>query len=255
MPVTNFHIKLVQISSNKMDKEYKVSYKTYFNDRLKQVSFHGKLTYPLYVQVTFDRKTIFFKSYYFELFSKPRYFLSAAGLSGHPPIEDIIKKENTLIDYIVDKQHPHFSLDQFKLDYAFYSRDVCDITEPDFIFYLYTFFHDKGMPALANTVQEGSGAIVMYDLVRDLKRAFTKELYNELVENSFYYASPYLLVYGFMQQTKKWPMLSLSVMEWENIKTKVRFAEYVMKYYPDKDEGKLMSEVDKWVDRLQKKEE
>ena len=53
----------------------KISYKTYLNDRLKQVDFHGQLTCPLYVQVTFERKTIFFKSYYFELFSKSRYGL------------------------------------------------------------------------------------------------------------------------------------------------------------------------------------
>lgn len=235
-----------------MNKEYKVSYKVYFNDRLKQVAFHGKLTYPLYVQVTFDRKTIFFKSYYFELFSKSRYYLSAAGLSGHPSIEDIIKKENILIEYIIDKQLPHFSLDQFKLDYTFYSKDLCDVTETGFTHYLYTFFQDKGMPALANAVQEGSGAVVMYDLVRDMKRAFPKELYNELVENSFYYAPPYLQLYGFMQQTKKWPMLSLSVMEWEDIKTTAKFAEYVMKYYPDKDAGELMGQVDKWLEYLKK---
>ncbi|NLU90622.1 hypothetical protein [Chitinophaga sp. Ak27] len=235
-----------------MTKTYKVSYKTYFNDRLKQVSFHGKLTYPLYVQVTFDRKTIFFKSYYFELFSKPRYFLSVAGLTGGPSIEDIVKKENTLIDFIVDKNLPDFSLDLFKQEYAYYSKDLCDVTEEGFIDYMYVFFQDKGMPAFAVMVQQGSRFRIVYDVVRDMKRAFNKPLYDELVENSFYYAPPYLPLYGFMQQTKKWPMLSLTVLEWEDEKTKAQFADYVQKYYPNIDLKEVMEQVNKWLDHLRK---
>ncbi|MBS0026484.1 hypothetical protein ACTJJ0_08940 [Chitinophaga sp. 22321] len=235
-----------------MTKTYKVSYKTYFNDRLKQVSFHGKLTYPLYVQVTFDRKTIFFKSYYFELFSKPRYFLSVAGLTGGPSIEDIIKKENSLIDFIIDKNLPDFSLDLFKQEYAYYGKDLCDVTEEGFIDYMYVFFQDKGMPALAVMVQQGSRFRIVYDVVRDMKRAFNKPLYDELVENSLYYAPPYLPLYGFMQQTKKWPMLSLTVLEWEDEKTKAQFADYVQKYYPNIDLKEVMEQVNKWLDHLRK---
>jgi hypothetical protein len=235
-----------------MTKTYKVSYKTYFNDRLKQVSFHGKLTYPLYVQVTFDRKTIFFKSYYFELFSKPRYFLSVAGLTGGPSIEDIIKKENVLIDFIIDKNLPDFSLELFKQEYAYYSKDLCDVTEEGFIDYMYVFFQDKGMPAFAVTVQQGSRFRIVYDVVRDMKRAFNKPLYDELIENSFYYAPPYLPLYGFMQQTKKWPMLSLTVLEWEDEKIKNQFADYIQKYYPTIDLKEVTEQVNKWLDHLRK---
>lgn len=235
-----------------MTKTYKVSYKAYFNDRLKQVSFHGKLTYPLYVQVTFDRKTIFFKSYYFELFSKPRYFLSVAGLTGGPSVEDIIKKENSLIDFIIDKNLPDFSLELFKKEYAYYSKDLCDVTEEGFIDYMYVFFQDKGMPAFAVTVQQGSKFRIVYDVVRDMKRAFNKPLYDELIENSFYYAPPYLPLYGFMQQTKKWPMLSLTVMEWEDEKTTVGFIEFMKKYYPDKDSVEVVDQINKWLVKLRK---
>lgn len=238
-----------------MTKTYKVSYKTYFNDRLKQVLFHGKLTYPLYVQVTFDRKTIFFKSYYFELFSKPRYYLSVAGLSGGPTLDDIIEKENALIDFVIDKILPDFSLDLFKNEYAFFGKDLCDITEEGFIDYMYIFFQDKGMPAFAVAIQEGSKFRIVYDVVRDMKRAFNKPLYDELIENSFYYAPPYLPLYGFMQQTKKWPMLSLSVMEWENENTKQQFADYVRKYYSNSDTGEVLEQVNKYLAYLRKTSE
>jgi hypothetical protein len=241
--------KLKQI---KMSKTYKVSYKTYFNDRLKQVHFHGEMTYPLYVQVTFDRKTITFKSYYFELFSKPRYVIIMDGKMNGPKIKDIIEKENALIDFVIDKNLPDFSLDKFKLDYAYYSQDLCDVTEEGFIDYLFVFFQDKGMPALATTVQEGSKFRILYDVVRDFKRAFNRPLYDELVENSFYFAPPYLPLYGYMQQSKRWPMLSLTVMEWDDPKTQTGFKEYVSKYYPAQDIEEVMAQVEKWLSLLKK---
>jgi hypothetical protein len=237
-----------------MSKTYKVSYKTYFNDRLKKVFFHGELTYPLYVQVTFDRKTITFKSYYFELFSKPRYVIFMDGKMHGPKIKDIIEKENALIDFIIDKNLPDFSLDQFKRDYAYYSKDLCDVTEEGFIEYLFVFFEDKGMPALATTVQQGSKFRILYDVVRDFKKALNRPLYDELVENSFLFAPPYLPLYGYMQQTKRWPMLSLTVMEWDDPKTKTDFKEYVAKYYPAQDLAEVMEQVENWLSLLRKEE-
>ena len=235
-------------------KIYKVSYKTYLNDRLKEVYFHGVMTHPLYIQVTFDRKTIFFKSYYFELFSKPRYSLAVAGLSKGPSIEEIIKLENAVIEFIIDKHADDFSLVLFKQEYAFYSTDLCDITEEGFIDYLYAFFQDKGMPTLAVVVREGSRYRIAYEVVRDMKIALTKKLYAEMVENSFYHAPPYLPLYGFMQGTKKWPMLSLSVMEWESGNIQASFEEYVKKQYPGIGTMGVLTEVSKWVSWLRKKE-
>ncbi|MDZ7646002.1 MAG: hypothetical protein U5K54_01830 [Cytophagales bacterium] len=139
-----------------MAKAYRVTYKTYLNDRLNQIDFHGNHTHPLYIQVTFDRKTIFFKSYYFELFSKPRYLLHAAGKKRGPSIAEIISKENELLDFISDKIIDDFSLDRFKEMYKYYSRDLCDLAEDGFRQYLFTFFHDKGMPAFAKIILDGS---------------------------------------------------------------------------------------------------
>ena len=230
-----------------MTKTYKVSYKTYLNDRLKQVPFHGKLTHPLYVQLTYDRKTIFFKSHYFELFSKPKYSLLAAGMRGGPKMEQVIEKENELIDFVINKTLPDFSLDGFKEGYGYYGQDLCDLTEPGFNDYLVTFFQDRGMPALANTIREGSKVQILFDLVRDMKSALNQPLYKELAESSFYYAPPYLPLFGFMILSRKWPMLSLSAMEWEGEGTRAKFSEYMQKYYPDKNHSEVLKLVDKWL--------
>jgi hypothetical protein len=230
-----------------MEKTYRVTYKTYFNDRLKKVFFHGVLIYPLYIQVTFDRKTIVFKSYYFELFSKPRYAVFQADKIHGPAIKDIIEKENELIEFVIDKTLPNFSLELFKNEYNFYSKDLCDEMEEGFIEYLFTFFNDKGMPALATTIKEGCKFKIAYDVAADMKIALKPAFYNELVENSFYYAPPYLPVYGFMQQIKKWPMLCLTVMEWEDEKIKNKFCEYLQINFKTHDPAKIIGQVDELI--------
>lgn len=226
----------------------KISYKTYLNDRLKQVDFHGNLTYPLYVQVTFERKTIFFKSYYFELFSKPRYFLVVPGVgSKGPTLEEVIEREHEVIAFIIEKHKDDFSLEVFKQAYAYYSKDLCDVTEKGFINYLFTFFWDEGIPALGDIVKNGSTKVIAYEAVRDMKKSFNKTFYEKLVANSFYYAPPYLPIYGFMAQTKRWPMLILTVMEWKRPKTQAEFKKYATLYYPAMPMEELVIQVNKWA--------
>jgi len=222
----------------------KISYKTYYNDRLKQVDFHGRVTYPLYVQVTYERKTIFFKSYYFELFSKPRFFLDVPGAGSKvPELELAIRKEHEVIDFIINKHQDDFSLEIFKDAYNYYSKDVCDLAESGFRDYLFTFFWDVGSPHLGDLVKHGGKSVVAYDLVRDFKRNFQKEKYDKLVKNSFEHAPPYLPLYGFMSERKRWPELCLTMMEFRDLETAVEFRAYVERVYPGVNVLELAKEV------------
>jgi hypothetical protein len=224
----------------------KISYKTYLNNRLKQVDFHGTMTFPLYVQVTYERKTIFFKSYYFELFAKERYFLRIPGTSiaEGPDLLQVIGMENEVIKFIVAKHQGDFSLEVFKAEYAYYSKDICDELESGFTDYLYTFFYDEGLPALAEMIKTGSKSIISYDIVRDLKSILNKKVYDKFIENSFHYAPPYLPIYGFMKEIKKWPMLCLTGKEWELAETKKAFKAYIIAHYPKIDADKVIGQID-----------
>jgi hypothetical protein len=215
-----------------MEKEYRVTYKTYYNDRLKQTNFHGKLMYPLYVQVTFDRKSIFFKSFFFDLFSKPKYAARIGGEVFGPNIKDIIKKEESLIEFIIDKNRDNFSLELFKTEYAYYGRDLLDMMEPGFLEYLYTFLHDEGLPYLAETVRLGSLTCKLYDLVLDFKRCLNPKLYQKLWENSFYYSPPYLVLCAFNEKPQQTLLKVFTVMDWELLGSKVKLTEFLNKYYP-----------------------
>ena len=225
----------------------KISYKIYLNDRLKQVDFHGQLTHPLYVQVTYERKTIFFKSYYFELFSKSRYARKTPdGSFKGPEIEQIIKKENKVIQFVIDKLKGEFSLEVFKKLYNYFSTDLSDVTEFDFITYLYHFFDDKGMPHIADVIKLGTLQVVTYELVTDLKKMLKKSLYIELIEQAFQKAPPYLQLYSFVMSTKKWPTLCLTAMEWDNIETIRSFKEYVELHFPYLKSTELIGQVNNW---------
>ncbi|MFI5139270.1 MAG: hypothetical protein ACHQIM_15710 [Sphingobacteriales bacterium] len=225
----------------------KISYKTYFNDRLKQVDFHGCLTHPLYVQVTYERKTIFFKSYYFELFSKPRYAMELPdGNIKGPDIDQIIEKEMKVIAFVMDKLKDGFSLDAFKKLYAYYSKDLCDVTEFDFITFLYLFFEEKDMPHMAELIKWGTQHLVTYDLMMDFKKTFKKDLYKELIEHSFHRAPPYMQLCSFMRERKKWPLLCFTAMEWDNMETIRAFKEFVELNYPTMKSIQLIGQVNNW---------
>lgn len=222
----------------------KITYKTYYNTRLKEVDFHGVATHPLYVMVTFERQTIYFKSYYFGLFSQPRFFLDIPGAgSKGPDIELAIKKENEVIAFIVEKHKDDFSLEIFKTAYTYYSVDLCELSERGFREYLYTFFWDDGSPFFGDLVKHGAKHIVAYDLMRDFKRNFQKERYDKLVANAFYYAPPYLPLYGFMSERKRWPELCLTMMEWRCLEITLAFKAYLEKFYPDVDALELVKQV------------
>jgi hypothetical protein len=226
-------------------KNLKISYKTYLNDRLKQVNFHGTLTHPLYVQVTFERKTLFFKSYYFELFAKERYFLKIPGTSiaEGPRLLQVISLETEAIKFIVNKHPEEFSLELFKKEYAYYSKDLCDELEGGFSDYLYTFFYDEGLSSFAELIKIGSQHTIAYELVRDLKSVLAPPVWEKLIDNSFHYAPPYLPVYGFMKETKCWPMLCLTRMEWSLPERKRAFKDYVRVHYPAMDADQLIAKI------------
>ncbi len=214
-----------------MEKSYKIAYKVQPYERLQKVSFHGKLTHPLYIQVTFDRKSIIFKSYYFDLFSKPGYGKNQHGRRYGSTIKDVINTENKLIDFIIAKNIQDFSLDLFKKEYDFYCQDLCDLSEEGFVDYLFTYFNDAGLPTFADAIRKVGKTGSLTDLVKDLETALKPNIYGELIENSFYYAPPYWPLNSFVQHTKKWPLRYFSVMEWCDAKIKSDFASFIAKYF------------------------
>lgn len=233
----------------KAGKDYTVTYKTYFNERLKKSPFHTRLMHPLYAQIIFDRIPIIFKSYYFDLFSQAKYSIRVAGKVFTPDIKEIIQKEEVLIEFIIEKNRDNFSLDLFKKEYAFYCGDLLDLMEADFIQYLFTFLQDEGLPYLADTIKKGVTDCKSYDIVQDMKSAFNEKTYKRLIENSCYYAPPYLPLYAFTEKPRRTPLTCFTVMEWMQPGTKDAFAAFFKKHYPGQRVEDAISEIQKKVDK------
>jgi hypothetical protein len=169
-----------------------------------------------------------------------------------PKLEDIEKMETELIEFILDRNLSEFSLDIFKKEYAYYSKDLCDEMEEKFLEYLFLFFQDEGMADLATTIQQGAKLRIVYNVVRDMKKALNPVLYKKLIENSVYLAPPYLPLFGFLQQTKRWPMLSFSVMEWEKPGSQEAFQVYLRKQYQEQDLAEVLQNIQNWLQHLKK---
>jgi hypothetical protein len=236
----------------KMDqkKTYQVTYKVYHNERIKKVPFHGKLVYPLYIRLTFDRRSTEYKSNMFDLFMKPKYGIRVSGQVYSPSIEKIIQREEKLIEFVIDRHPDDFSLEVFKQEYDHYSRDLLDEMEPGFMNYIQTFFEDEGMPylgdVLANSRWEGS----LYDVIQDLKMALKPDFYQRLIDHSFYYAPPYFPLHQFIEIPVRPPLTALTVMEWEETSAKKRFSDFIEKYYPDKNIDDLLATIKKIIEKL-----
>ncbi len=98
-------------------KTYRVTYKVYPNTKIKQVNWHGKLVSPLYVQLIYDRRNTVYKSNLFDLYLKPKYGIRVAGELHPSRIEEVVAREERLIEFIIDKHQDDFSLELFKKEY------------------------------------------------------------------------------------------------------------------------------------------
>lgn len=228
-----------------MKKPYKISYKTYLNSRLKKVIFHNQDTYPLYVQVTFMKKTIFFKSAFFQIYSDSRYGKGRKA----PSVDFVMEKEKQLIDYVIERQRENFSLENFKQAYDYYSLDLCTSTEQACRTVITTFFSGRGLPVFGLTLSKGSKDHVLYDLLYEMKSLLLPDVYKSF-NKALSTAPPYPFLYGFMMRFKDWPDKTITVMEWENENTIAAFEEYIKKKHPERNVEQIKRAVNKWLDNI-----
>lgn len=227
-------------------KTYKVTYKVYHNGRLKKVSFHGMPMYPLYLRLTFDRRTTEYRSNLFDLFMKPKYGIRVSGEIYPPHIERIIEREEKLIEFVIDRHPEDFSLELFKKEYDYYSRDLLDEMEPGFMNYLRAYFDDEGMPYLGDALANSQPEVSIFDVTLDLKRGLKPDLYQHLIDQSFLY-TPYFPLHYFIEVPLRWPFKILTIMEWESLTTQEKFSDFMKKYYPDKGLPDILVAIDKYI--------
>lgn len=230
-----------------MAKTYQVTYKPYFNERIKPVSFHGKEIHPLYIQVTFDRKSIFFKSYYFDLFTRPQY------VELETTIEQIIELESRLIEYIVDKNTNTFSLERFTEEYKYLSTDLLDKMDEHFKDYLFIFFMDEGMPRYAGIVRAIINSLTGMQIVETFKDGLKPALYNKMIENAIYYAPPYIPLMAFVRHRHPNGLPSLPIFEWQQAWTPEELEKFLGVHFQEYTKSEVKKSIMWYIDAVNKK--
>lgn len=224
-----------------MEKVYKVTYKPYFNERIKPVKFHKEDMHPLYVQVTFDRKSIFFKSYYFDLFTQSKY----AELE--TSIEQIIEQEGRLIEYIINKNTDNFTLDLFSQEYKYYCTDLLDRMDEPFKDYLVNFFMDEGIPKFAGIVRAIIDSLSSIQIVDIFKDGLKPELAAKMIEHAVYYAPPYIPLAAFVRQIHPTGLLSFPIFEWRQPQIPAALDDFLDKSYPEYNKMDVKKDIEKWL--------
>ena len=205
-----------------MAKEYyKVSYKTYKNERVKPVLFQGVDTYPLYVQLTFDRKTTFFKSYYFEVFAQAQYNY----LGNTLPQIDLL--EAHAIDYVTDKYSERFDLELFPIWYKKFNKDVLDGLDAPFKEWMITYFQKEKIGGIPALLRQGMTAVCAMELLDDFKTALTPDLYKRLMVEAAREAPPYIPLAAYVRDRRPAGPFCLPVHEWIQHEHQVDVEEYM----------------------------
>lgn len=222
---------MIRPTIKNMGKESTISYKVYPNERLKPVSFHGIDTHPLYIQVIYDRKPIYFKSYFFDLLSKEKYSLDYIAGKKAPGQKEIIAKEQAVLAFLIRQQNKNFSLDSFQDNYYYYSKDLLSLMDDRFKDYLITFFEDQGLPGFRSLIEAGRETIMSAGLIDGFRSALKPQLFKILLENAPYYGPPYLPSNDFIQQKSKDIFPTFSIYQWEEYKSE--FEMFLKKEYSD----------------------
>jgi len=221
-----------------MPKEYyQVSYKTYLNDRLKPVSFQGRETYPLYIQLTYDRKTSFFKSYYFGVFTQPKYdYLRTT-------IAQMDELESRVIDYVTNRYSAEFSLHSFPSRYQMFSKDVLDSLENPFKEWLIAYFEKENVLGYAALLRHGMQEVCALELLDEFKISLAPDLYERLMAAAAKDAPPYIPMAGFVRHRQPKGPFCLPLHEWIEEERRVEAEHYIYKEFYPYDMAKILKTI------------
>jgi hypothetical protein len=228
----------LNIEGKGMAKEYyQVSYKTYLNERVKPVLFRDRETFPLYVQVTYDRKTTSLKSYYFDVFAQPMYDYLGTTLA------QMDELESRAIDYVTVKYADRFYLSEFPTWYKLFNRDVLDGLERPFKEWLISYFEGERAPGYAALLRMGMQTVCALELLDEFKIALAPDLYERLMAKAAKDAPPYIPMAEYIRNRQPKGPFCLPVHEWIQHETQVDAEEYIYNEFYAYEMGRILKEI------------
>lgn len=204
-----------------MKETYDISYKTYLNTRLNPVVFRGEETHPLYVRMTFDRQTAIFKSYFFDLFARPKYQFLKMNIPG------IEKMEIETIGRIIGRrQTGEFYLSAFLQQYKLLTACLLDTFDRPFQEWLSAWFQKNDLPGLSVLIQTGmekTAAIRVWD---DLEKCLEPSIYEELKDAAISDAPAYLPLVTYARHSSPKGPFCLPLLDWSDEQNRLSIEDF-----------------------------
>ncbi len=170
--------------------------------------FQGRSTYPLYVQVTYDRKNQIFKSYYFDLFVQTKYdYLGTT-------IAQIDELESRAISYVTARFSDEFDLTRFPSWYKMFTKDVLDALDTPFKEWLITYFQKEKVNGYVTLLRQGIGEVCALELLDEYKMTLAPDLYERLVTTAVKEAPPYIPLAAYTRHLHPKGPFCLPLHEW-----------------------------------------
>jgi hypothetical protein len=166
--------------------------------------------------VTYDRRTVFFKSYYFELLARPRYDLLPVN------ILQVIDLESRLLDALIDEDAERFTLDGMLRKYRLWSVDVLDRYEESFKDLLVRVLIGEGMEGMAGLVKGAGDGVAGIVVWRELGRSLDKGLFNRMEDLVVKEGDPYLPLASYVWETRPDGPICLPLREWRDEEKEIR---------------------------------
>lgn len=221
-----------------MPKEfYQVTYKTYFNERVKPVRFRGRETYPLYIQMTYDRKTTAFKSYYFNVFAQPKY--DYAGVT----IDQMEMLESGAIDYVTARYSGKFTLADFPTWYHMFNKCVLDSLETPFKEWLVAYFEAEKVGGYAALLREGMQEVCALELLDDFKLALAPDLHDKLLSKAAAEAPPYIPLAAYIRDRQPKGPFCLPLFDWVREERQIDAEDFIYHQYRDYQMAKILKTI------------
>lgn len=219
----------------------KVTYKLINNTKLKETSFNGITMHPLYLQVSYDGKATYIKSYYFDLFQKERFIkVITLNLLFTPKMEEVILAEEKVIEFLLKEHSDDFDLAKIKHWYKYWTGDMTDIFLKSFQKDLLFVFSDYNMPELGKILAI-SLENLSFKTIRENLIDFSKEGYKKIFDNYFIQDNPFFTLNEFMNDELNCTYLSRFM--WKNIDIQNRFNDFVTKKYPNCDLNSIYKKI------------
>ncbi len=179
-------------------KTGKVTFQIYHYHRVKHMSsFFGMDMYPLFIRITFNTRSLNFKSHCFDQLLTAKYqnriYLGNKG----PELSEVIQLETELIEQLINKHRDNFSLVRFKEEYDSYTFNLLEKLDEEYKVYMVQFFFEQGMPSIAFLLQSLSWKLTTEMILHDLKRSLSKSVYDKMTTTNLSLALPYIPLVEF----------------------------------------------------------